>query len=416
MKSPNPDKQPNGNDKPTQADQTPREDDRWLRSVLENSSEIMKVVDLDGILRYANPAFGRVLGYDPDQVVGTMNVLDYVHPDDLPHVLEATEKAAAEGDVTTNKVEYRFRHADGSWKWVESVGTYLPSDPAVRGVVVTVRDITKRKETEEALKASKERFRGQSKELALLHRVRSAVAHELDAPGVLSRAVEAVVETYGYTQLGAYLLEGEELVLQHQVGYREVLERIPLTEGVCGRVVRTGRPALVEDVSADPDFIGARENVTSEICIPLFDEDEVVGCLNAESTSGTTLTLNDLRVMVAVCEHVGVAVSRALLHARVRHSEERYRALTQNSSDLVTLMEASGIVRYQSPAIERMLGYSPLELLGKSAFDYVHPDDLEMVELAYAEALKDPTRRPRWSTAFATRTARGAGWSRLART
>ncbi len=155
MKSPNPDKQPNGNDKPTQADQTPREDDRWLRSVLENSSEIMKVVDLDGTLRYANPAFGRILGYDPDQVVDTMNVLDYVHPDDLPHVLEATEKAAAEGDATTNKVEYRFRHADGSWKWVESVGTYLPSDPAVRGVVVTVRDITKRKETEERLAASR---------------------------------------------------------------------------------------------------------------------------------------------------------------------------------------------------------------------------------------------------------------------
>jgi diguanylate cyclase (GGDEF)-like protein/PAS domain S-box-containing protein len=97
--------------------------------------------------------------------------------------------------------------------------------------------------------------------------------------------------------------------------------------------------------------------------------------------------------MVAVGEHVGVAVSRALLHVRVRNSEKRYRLLTQNSSDLVTLMEATGIVRYQSPALERMLGYSPAELLGKNAFDYVHPDDLSRVKTAYAEGLEDPGAR-----------------------
>ena len=75
-------------------------------------------------------------------------------------------------------------------------------------------------------------------------------------------------------------------------------------------------------------------------------------------------------------------------------SEERYRALTQNSSDLVTVMETGGIVRYQSPAIERMLGYSQEELLGQNAFDYVHPDDLRTVKLAYDEGLKDPGLHP----------------------
>lgn len=476
----------------------------------------MKIVDLDGTLRYANPAFERILGHDPREAVGTMNVLDYVHPDDLPRVVEETKKAMDEDGVATNKVEYRFRHADGSYRWVESVGTYLTADTTVSGVVITVRDITnrreseeklrfqsrlldavgqavvatdvegkivywnngavriygwsseeaigrrmedfglpeellenvaeggddagkandwsgelvavrkdggtlpvlvagtpfndergdlvgiicvctdltERKEAEEALKESEERFRSQSRELALLHRVRSAVAHDLDVPGVLSRAVQAVVETYGYTQLSAYLLEDEELVLEHQVGYQETVERIPITQGVCGRVIRTGRPALVEDVGADPDFIGAIEGVNSEICVPLFDAGRAVGCLNVESTDGPRLTHNDLRVIVAVCEHVGAAVSRALLHARVRQSEERYRVLTQNSYDLVTLMEATGIVRYESPAIVRMLGYSPAELLGKSAFDYVHPDDLRRVKTAFAEGLKDSLAHP----------------------
>jgi diguanylate cyclase (GGDEF)-like protein/PAS domain S-box-containing protein len=505
-----------GADKPAHANGAFGDNDRWLRSIVENGMEMVKVVDLDGTLLYANAAFERILGYDPEEAVGTMNVLDYVHPDDLELVREETEKALAEGGTATNRVEYRFRHANGSWRWVESVGTYLSDDPAVGGVVVTVRDVTERRESEEklrfqsglldavgqaitatdtegrvvywnggaerifgwsseevmgrpvedftvpealrdelagigeelrvgnrwsgeftalradgstipvlgtatplydergnpigivgvstdltgrkeaegALKESEERFRTQSRELALLHRVRSAVAHELDVSGVLSRAVEAIVEIYGYTGTGAYLLEGEELVLEHQVGSHDAIERLPLTKGICGRAVRTGQPVFVDDVSVDPDVIGAGRGVTSEICVPLFVEDEAVGCLNVESKGGARLTRDDLRAMVAVCEHVGAAVTRALLHARVRNSERRYRLLTQNSSDLVTLMEATGIVRYQSPALERMLGYSPAELLGKNAFDYVHPDDLGRVKSVYAESLEDPGARP----------------------
>src|ERR671915_1581641 len=77
-------------DEPVHANGRPGEEDRWLRSVVENSSEIVTIVDPDGILRYASPAFGRVLGHDPKEAIGTMNVLDLVHLEDLPHVLEET--------------------------------------------------------------------------------------------------------------------------------------------------------------------------------------------------------------------------------------------------------------------------------------------------------------------------------------
>jgi diguanylate cyclase (GGDEF)-like protein/PAS domain S-box-containing protein len=155
---PEPDNVPNGAshgpDEPTHTNVSPGEDNRWLRSVVENSLEIVTIVDPDGTLRYASPAFGRVLGYDPKEAIGTMNVLDHVHLDDLPHVLEETEEALSKGGVATNKAEYRFRHRDGSWRWMESVGTYLLDDPNVRGVVVTSRDVTERKEAEEALSRS----------------------------------------------------------------------------------------------------------------------------------------------------------------------------------------------------------------------------------------------------------------------
>ncbi len=130
-----------------------------MRAVVENSSEIVTIVDPDGTLRYASPAFARVLGYDSEEAIGTMNVLDHVHPLDMPHVLEATEKALSEGGITTNKAEYRFRHEDGSWRWMESVGTYLLDDPAVQGVVFTTRDVTERKKAEEKLRQAEQRYR-----------------------------------------------------------------------------------------------------------------------------------------------------------------------------------------------------------------------------------------------------------------
>jgi len=159
-----------------------------LRSVVENSSEIVTVVDPDGTLRYANPAFGRTLGYDPVEAVGTMNVLDHVHPDDLAHVLEETEEALAKGGVATNKAEYRFRHKDGSWRWMESVGTYLLDDPYVGGVVVTSRDATGRVRAHERL-----RFQAQ-----LLEAVGEAVV-ALDADGGVVYWNRAAEDMYGWS-------------------------------------------------------------------------------------------------------------------------------------------------------------------------------------------------------------------------
>jgi PAS domain S-box-containing protein len=88
---------PRGSGEPPHANGPPGGDDRWQRWVEHNSSEIVTIVDLDGTLRYASPAFWWVLGHDPAEAVGTMNVLGLVHPDDLPHVLEETKSAVSAG-------------------------------------------------------------------------------------------------------------------------------------------------------------------------------------------------------------------------------------------------------------------------------------------------------------------------------
>jgi len=81
-----------------------------------------------------------------------------------------------------------------------------------------------------------------------------------------------------------------------------------------------------------------------------------------------------------------------LRHSRqaLQESELRFRSLVQNSSDIITILGAEGEIRYESPSIERILGYKPENLVGRNAFDFVHPDDRPRVEAIFREHLPIP--------------------------
>ena len=73
-----------------------------------------------------------------------------------------------------------------------------------------------------------------------------------------------------------------------------------------------------------------------------------------------------------------------------RHGEEYFRLLIENASDLITILDADGTIRYESPAVERVLGYNPQDLTHKNIFEFVHPDDTPQVRSAFAHALHTP--------------------------
>ena len=169
----------------------------------------------------------------------------------------------------------------------------------------------------------------QSQELKLLHEVRSAIARELDIHNIIKRSVEAITETFGYTLVSLYLLERETLILQHQVGYDHVINEIPISKGILGRIVRTGESLLLEDVHSDPSFLGAVDGIISEVAVPIYDEGRVIGALNIESRFGFRLTEADMRLMKAVSDHIGVAIGRARLYERILRHNERLSQLQQ---------------------------------------------------------------------------------------
>jgi PAS domain S-box-containing protein len=180
----------------------PGNDDDWLRFIAQNSSEIVVVVDPDGTFRYASPAFGRIMGYDPGEAPGK-NLFDLAHPDDVPRVLEETERVASGGGAPGGPaaVEYRFRHEDGSWRWAEGTFQRLLGDPEVRGLVATVSDVTGRTEAEEALRESEEKYR------TLVENVGGHAIFMLDADGYVTEWTRGAERVKGYS--------AEEVVGRH---------------------------------------------------------------------------------------------------------------------------------------------------------------------------------------------------------
>ncbi len=92
-------------------------------------------------------------------------------------------------------------------------------------------------------------------------------------------------------------------------------------------------------------------------------------------------------------------------------SERRFRTLVQNGSDIITVLDSRGDIRYQSPSVERVLGHDPEGMVGRSAFGYVHPEDAARVRRTFAGNLSVPgVHEPVEICACATRTAPGDTW------
>ncbi len=117
-----------------------------FRALVQHASDVVAILDLDGTVRYASPAAASQFGYAPDDLVG-MRTHDFVHEDDAPAFAAALRTAAA----APFTIRYRLRHANGSWRQVESVARDLRDEPAVGGIVLNTRDITERAELEAAL-------------------------------------------------------------------------------------------------------------------------------------------------------------------------------------------------------------------------------------------------------------------------
>src|SRR5919112_606994 len=134
-----------------------KESEERLRTLLQNTSDIITLLETDGTVRYISPAVERVTGYRPEEQIG-INAFGSVHPDDREQALNTFSDILKRPGLHS-PLEFRVAHKDGSWRYLEHVVNNLLDDPAVNGVVITSRNITERKEAERKLREAEQRYR-----------------------------------------------------------------------------------------------------------------------------------------------------------------------------------------------------------------------------------------------------------------
>ena len=115
----------------------------WL---VEHAPDIVSVFELDGLIRFKNPAVGRTLGYTPEELIDR-NEFEIIHPDDHSKVRSALDEVS-EHREQGQTIEYRVRHKDGSWRFIESVGRTVTDSSGELVCIVNSRDVTGRKRAE----------------------------------------------------------------------------------------------------------------------------------------------------------------------------------------------------------------------------------------------------------------------------
>jgi len=153
-----------------------RENEARFEALVQHSTDVITIVDAEGIIRYVSPTITQIFGHQPNDLEGK-RLAELVHPDDVPRTLNFFLSVLPRGAVTT-PAEWRMRHSDGGWRDVDVIGTNLLDEPTVRGIVLNTRDISERKALQAELEhqAFHDMLTGLANRALFLDRVTHALA------------------------------------------------------------------------------------------------------------------------------------------------------------------------------------------------------------------------------------------------
>jgi two-component system CheB/CheR fusion protein len=141
-----------------------RKTDLMYRGIIENAPDGVVMVSYDGKFKFASSAAKKMFGYD-ENLIQNGNPNDLTHPEDLPIVLETLQKVIESNSVYKPTLEYRFKHSNGNWRWIESTFSKSADEDGDPAIVINFRDIQERKEYENKLIEAKKKA-----ELANFHK------------------------------------------------------------------------------------------------------------------------------------------------------------------------------------------------------------------------------------------------------
>ena len=322
---------------------------RRFRAMIENSMDIISVMDRNSTLRYVSPSISKILGYTVDEVIGT-NLQTYSHPDLVENLAKVIQTIRA---GRTERYEISLRHKCGAYRLIEASIAVMPTELGPNQIVVNGRDITERRKKEDELRHSEEM-------------VRYIVGH---APNAM--AIQDV--ELRYLMVSDQFLSDFDLYDQDVIGRtpHEVFTRIPEEwEAICDRAL------MGKTLKGEIDF--PLENRTACIVYDVRPWHDVTGEVGGLVT------------------YIESKSDYEFSNEELVRSEQRYRMLAGNVHDVIWTMDTTGRFTYISPSVMALRGYTPEEVLDQTLDQALMPESAQRVYEYIAEGLEALKRTGRF--------------------
>jgi len=328
-----------------------RSEERF-RIMFNNSHDLMTISDLDANTVWANKAWRETLGYTPDT---QGDPFEKVHPDDLQETAAAWERFLKEGELTN--FEYRYKTARGNYVVLETTARKLTA-AGKPFVSVIAHDITRRRQVEEALLESEERFRNLMDHIPGV----SIQGYELDGTVVYwNKASEKV---YGYSAEEALGKNLADLIIPVDLKplFNKALE-LGRAAKASGEFMPPGELMLLHKGG----HLVPVYSIHTAVC--LEDEPPLLFCIDVDLTA------------------------RKRAEEDLRESEKRYRLLAENVKDVIWTMDMNLQLTYVSPSFRRLTKHTVKEAMALTLEQRFTPDSLRVVKEAFEEELAVERRK-----------------------
>jgi PAS domain S-box-containing protein len=342
------------------------------RLLAENASDVVVLANPDGEVTWVSPSVTGTLGWAPEDLLGT-RLADLIHPDDLGATDAVIDELSSGQEVPapTRGFVLRIRTKSGDYRWMSTLGTPVADESgAFVGIVGGWRDVDELVRTREAAKAGEAALRATLDSLLDPHVRLEAVR---DESGQITDFVyvDANPAACAYNRIDYQNLVGARLLdLQPgNVGYGLLDQYV--------QVVETGEPLALDDSLYAQELLGGQERHYDVRAARVGD--------------GLSYTWRDV-------------TDRHTAAQWLAESEEHYRLLAENASDVVMRLSPDGRFAWVSGSVVDVLGWAAPDLLGHLIDEFVHPEELAV----FWHAVVDTSPGDTASTEFRFRRSDGS--------
>jgi PAS domain S-box-containing protein len=327
--------------------QLQRNEDKY-RDLVEKGNIAIAIDDVDGNVIYFNEQFSRLFGYTAEEIKSKSHK-SFIHQDDFKRVSNY-HKRRLQGKSIPSRYECKGIKKDGNIIHVEvDVCEILKKDGVFSGTRSFMWDITKRKVAEEALYKSEEEL------TAIFNGVRNGIA-VLNTAGKITRVNKYILDISGYDE--------SDIIGKHFTA----LVKIFPAKSIAKMLLNFGK--IIKGNELEPyDVIAFSKNGKKKIVQIHY-----------------SIMKKDGKVIKLIVILQDITEFR-IAEEKIKKSEKYFREMTENSLDIIIVLNKIGTISFASTSVKRFMGYNPEDIIGKSVFKFIHPSDLAKATLDFGKAV-----------------------------